>query len=133
MHDVGAAAIRRHREVAHPEGVDRERAFRVAFAAVDVGHRRGVDHRVGRELGDHLLDLLAIGEIEFVTRGAEHLVVRAEGLHDAGADLAGRAGDEDAHGGEVYGRVPAVNRPTAGSAADGFGRCFRRGGGRLGR
>ena len=36
---------------------------------VDVGHRRGVDDRVGRELGHHLLDLLTVGEVERVARG----------------------------------------------------------------
>ena len=106
---MGAPAGGRLGQRAHAERVHREGPLGIALAAVDVGHRRGVDDRVGGELGDDLLDLLAVGEVERVAARGEHVVAR-QGLDDPGPDLAGRAGDEDAHGSEVYGAAQRRER-----------------------
>ena len=53
--------------------------LRIPLAGVDVGHRGCVDDRVGGELGDDLLHLLALGEVERVARGGKDVMTR-EGL-----------------------------------------------------
>ena len=92
---AGQVARARHRPGAR--GVDRHRGLRVGLAGVDLGERGAVDDHIGQDVADRRDHRRLLGDVQLRPWERDDLVAR-EGAHDVTAQLAGRAGDEDAHG-----------------------------------